>query len=150
MFQGFSAFGASRLALAGLAMACVMTGYRPATAQEMGARVDISRKDCLRAVAHRPAFDVAYKPDVDVYGRPVVPADLPGTQIIKTPTMISIDLSIDSLKAFGVSDGSNLASEASVGTVTYDINSGRLEYNGQPLTDPELAAIAAACAKAEK
>ena len=49
----------------------------PAAAHEK-ATVAITRADCARLVAHRPAPDVAYQPGVDVYGREVVPADLGG------------------------------------------------------------------------
>ncbi|CUW40443.1 protein of unknown function [Magnetospirillum sp. XM-1] len=37
--------------------------------------ITISKPDCSRLVSHTPSADVAYKPGVDVRGRPVVPAD---------------------------------------------------------------------------
>lgn len=37
--------------------------------------ITISKPDCSRLIQHVPAPDVAYKPGVDVRGRPVVPAD---------------------------------------------------------------------------
>ena len=47
--------------------------------------ITVTPKDCRRLVAHKPADDVTYKPGVDAYGRPVAPADLAGTQVIKAP-----------------------------------------------------------------
>jgi hypothetical protein len=106
----------------------------------------VTPKDCRRLVAHRPADDVAYKAGVDAYGRPVTPADLPGTQVIKTPNKITFSITYDALRGLGLSENSELLSgEASIGAVSYDISKGRLEFNGQPLGDPEIAALAAAC-----
>lgn len=110
------------------------------------AEVTVTPKDCRRLVAHRPANDVAYKPGVDAYGRPVTPADLPGTQVIKAPDKITFNITYDALGKLGLTDSPNLLSgEATVGVVSYDISSGRLEFNGAPLTDPEIAVLATAC-----
>jgi hypothetical protein len=115
------------------------------------AEVTVRPEDCRRLVAHRPADDVAYKAGVDAYGRPVTPADLPGTQVIKTPNKITFSITYDALKRLGVSEGAGLLSgEASVGDVSYDISKGRLEFNGEPLTDPEIGALAIACGKLKK
>ena len=45
----------------------------------LATHVVISGQDCQRLVRHVPAPDVAYKPGVDVHGKPVAPADLPGS-----------------------------------------------------------------------
>ena len=112
--------------------------------------VDVSKKVCRRLVAHRPSADAAYKAGVDARGRKVAPADLAGTQVIKGPRKISISITKDVLAAYGASSGSSLLeSEAAIGTVTYDINSGKMEFNGQFLTDPEIAALSDACKKAK-
>ena len=111
------------------------------------AEVTVKPQDCRRLVAHEPADDVAYKPGVDAYGRPVKPADLPGTQVIKAPNKITFNITYDALKGLGLSEetSSLLSGEASIGEVSYDISKGRLEFNGQPLSDPEIAALALAC-----
>ncbi|WP_193170544.1 hypothetical protein [Nisaea nitritireducens] len=106
--------------------------------------IEISKKDCARIVAHKPAADVEYKPGVDAADRPVVPADLPGSAIIEAPEKIIIPLTLDVADLFSLPEG--VAGEAGIGTIEYDIMSGRLEYNGQQLTDPQMAAISAACA----
>ena len=125
----------------------------PSLAQDKpGAVVKIAPEDCRRLVQHRPSADVAYKPGVDARGNPVTPADLPGQARITAPDEITIDLTIDVLARYGVSSDSPLApsGEASVGTVAYDIASGRMTYNGQALNDPEQEALAAACAGIRK
>jgi hypothetical protein len=139
-------------------LACAATvllvglGGALAAEEEAGiAEVTVRPEDCRHLVAHRPADDVAYKPGVDAYGRPVAPADLPGTQVIKTPNKITFSITYDALKGLGVSEGEGLLSgEASVGDVSYDISKGRLEFNGEPLTDPEIGALAIACGKLKK
>ena len=54
----------------------------PAVAQQvlspLSTKVVISGQDCQRLVRHVPAPDVAYKPGIDVHGKAVAPADLPG------------------------------------------------------------------------
>lgn len=110
--------------------------------------IEISKKDCARLVAHQPSADAEYKPGVDAAGRPVVSADLPGSAIIEAPKKIIIPLTLDVADLFSLPAG--VAGEAGVGTIEYDIMSGRLEYNGQQLTDPQMAAISAACASLEK
>lgn len=106
--------------------------------------IEISKKDCARIIAHKPAPDVEYKPGVDAAGRPVAPADLPGSAIIDAPGKIIIPLTLDVADLFSLPEG--VAGEAGIGTIEYDIMSGRLEFNGQQLTDPQMAAISAACA----
>src|SRR3546814_15670542 len=45
----------------------------------------ITEDDCARLVPHVPAPDVEYRPGVDAAGRPVAPADLPGSTRIAFP-----------------------------------------------------------------
>ncbi|WP_420404908.1 hypothetical protein [Nisaea sp.] len=112
------------------------------------AGIKVSKRDCQRVVAYQPSADVDYKPGVDARGNPVKSADLPGSVIIEAPKSITIPLTLELADLFTLPDG--MSAEAGIGTVKYDIGSGRMEYNGQPLTDPQMAAIAAACAKMKK
>ena len=118
----------------------------------LAAEIKIAPEDCRRLVQHRPDADVTYKPGVDVRGNPVAPADLPGQARLTAPNEITIDLTVDVLRRYGVPSDSPLAprGEAAVGTIVYDIAAGRMTYNGQPLSDPEQDALAAACAAAKK
>lgn len=112
------------------------------------ATITVSATDCERLVSHIPNADVAYTPGVDVNGNPVAPADLPGSVTIKTPTAVTFDVTYDLLSGYGVAEDSVLAAprgEASVGTVTYDLLSGALTFNGQRLDDAETAALRDLC-----
>jgi hypothetical protein len=132
--------------MVGLAVLTSVSDARADDVETGTAKVTVTPLDCRRLVAHRPADDVAYKPGVDAYGRPVTPADLPGTQVIKAPDKITFNITYDALGKLGLTKASNLLSgEATVGEVSYDISSGRLEFNGAPLTDPEIAVLATAC-----
>lgn len=125
-----------------LALLIASTGL--STAEEV--RMEVSRKDCERIVKYTADPDVTYKPGVDVHGNAVAPADLNGNQI-KIPDHIFIDLSLpfkDLLKNYNPKLEN---AEVYVGTVEYDIASGRLLFNGQELTDPAENAIAKECRK---
>lgn len=110
-------------------------------------RLEVSKSDCQRIVKYTPAPDVAYKPGVDVNGNPVAPADLNGGSQIKIPDQIYINLSLpfkDLLKNYNPKLKN---AEVYVGTVEYNLASGKLLYNGQELTDPVKNAIANECRK---
>ncbi|MFA6312638.1 MAG: hypothetical protein WC681_14240, partial [Sterolibacterium sp.] len=69
-----------------------------------------------------------------------------GTPQLRLPETFSFDINIDMSKylkgsAFGTRD-------MKVGAVTYDVASGGLAFNGQPLTDADQRAVAEACRQA--
>lgn len=116
--------------------------------EEASVEVKVSKKDCRRLVRHRPSNDVNYKPGVDVYGRAIAPADLPGSATFKTPNEITISLTMDVLEKFGVDSDSALGSlsgETSFGEIKYNISSGKMTLDGKPLGDREVEALATAC-----
>lgn len=51
-------------------------------------RIVITKVDCSRLIRHVPAPDVAYQPGVDVRGREVASADLPGTGADALPNLL--------------------------------------------------------------
>lgn len=110
--------------------------------------VEITDEACARAEAHVPNADVAFKPGVDVQGNAVAPADLPSRGGIKLPQSFTIDIAVP-LKKIASSTAGKIEAEASlpVGKLGVDIASGQVTFNGEPLGDPELAAIAEACRK---
>jgi len=57
-------------------------------------KVMVSKKDCRKIIRHQPAADVAYKPDVDVRGRPVKSADFDGGRQIQLLAVIAISLHV--------------------------------------------------------
>ncbi len=108
--------------------------------------VIISRGDCARLAVHQPAPDVAYQPGVDARGRPVAPADLPGSNPpIAMPDEIAIDITVEIQKRFGIpANSAFFKPEARVGTIVVKPD-GSATFNGQPLTSPESRALAALC-----
>jgi hypothetical protein len=104
----------------------------------------IRRDDCSRLVQHVPAPDVAYQPGVDVRGRPVAPADLPGTVRIDVPETITFDVAAD-LRRFGLPPFSPLYEpNVPLGRVTVE-RDGRAYFNGQPLQNADSDALAQYC-----
>jgi hypothetical protein len=135
---------AIRLVLsASLGIAAAIACDSPASAST----ITVTATDCQRLVRYQPSADVAYKPGVDVNGKPVAPADLPGSVTLKTPTEVTFDVTYDLLSNYGVSSDSVLAprGEAVVGTVKYDMLSGALTFNGERLDDAETAALSELC-----
>lgn len=129
--------------IAAAAVAIVLvSGAIPVTAAETVIR--IPRADCARLVEHRSAPDVAYKPGVDVRGKKVAPADLPGSSAaIKAPKQVEIEISFNPLR--GGAGNRFGSSEMIVGRVQFNLETGEATFNGQPLTDPEQAELARKC-----
>jgi len=118
----------------------------PFSAHEKKAEVTIARADCARLVAHIPAADVAYRPEVDAYGRAVAPADLSGGTQIPVPETLHIPIEIDLLDRFGIPAHPDLyESDIPLGEVVYQ--NGRLSFNGQPLEDEAAAELSRRCQK---
>ena len=107
-------------------------------------RLIISDEVCRALVAHEPAADVAYQPGVDVLGRPVVAADLPGAIRFDAPEDFVIPITRDLDGQFGFPEDTGVfEGEAIFGTVAYV--DGQLFFDGQPLFDPAQALIARLC-----
>ena len=109
-----------------------------------GNQMRIPRRDCQQLVQYRPDPGVAYKPGVDVRGRPVAPADMPGSGIsVEPPDQVTFEINFDPLK--GENRFRYLNPNLYVGTVVYDLSTGQATFNGVPLTDPEKDEIAERC-----
>jgi hypothetical protein len=115
--------------------------------------VYVTRQDCNQLVAHHPAPDVTYQPGVDVHGRPVAPADLPGSRNLQIlPDRVTFDLKVNPL-AYGsrlsTSPGDKFANTAmTVARIEVDLLSGALRLNGQPLDSEQTRIVTEACRKA--
>ena len=108
------------------------------------AEVAISRHDCEQLVRHQPAPGVTYQPGADVRGRPVVPADLGGGSQIELPDVIYIPIEVLLQDRFGIPANSALyQATAEVGVAS--VRGNQVFFQDKPLTDPEIAALEAAC-----
>lgn len=107
--------------------------------------IAVARSDCRLAIEHAAAPDVAYRPGVDVHGRPVAPADVEGPDIV-LPDVIPIFISADLRRRFGLRRNSPLLeAEAGIGIVEFQLSSGRLFFNGVELSEADEQALAALC-----
>lgn len=104
----------------------------PDTARDRPA-VDLSL--CQRLTRHVPAADVEYRPGVDVNGRAVAPADLPGSAGAQPPIPIDLPLSIDLARRMGVALPSVPYLPNDITAVWLSVVGDRLYLNGQPI-DP--------------
>ena len=102
--------------------------------------------DCATLARHVPSADVAYKPGVDVHGKKVAPADLPGSNSIAVPKIVNIPITIDLAARYGIPATSNLfKGEAYAGTARVRVSDGRAWFNGKSLLSNEANALAQLC-----
>jgi hypothetical protein len=97
--------------------------------------------ECQLLVMHKPADDVAYKPGVDVHGKPVVEADL--TQPLDVSVKeIEIPITIDIAQNLGLAVPPGMETKATVGVVKMKAD-GSATFNDKPLNlGPDQALIA--------
>ena len=126
------------------AVAPALLALWPAVAAAEEARIRIPRDDCARLVQHQSAPDVAYKPGVDVRGKKVAPADLPGSGFsVAVPEEVEFDVSFNPLRGGAASRFER--SKLIVGRVRFNLETGEATFNGVPLTDSEQAELARKC-----
>jgi len=110
-------------------------------------RIETSQENCARIQKHVARNDVTYKPGVDVNGKPVAPADLQDQpKFLKDEIVIDLALPLKDL--YDVANPPNRKiqnAEVLVGTVRYELLSGKFYFNDQPLADTALYAIAEKC-----
>ncbi len=119
----------------------------PTAAEAGGQTITVSSQACA-AVAHQnDAPGVAYQPGVDVKGKAVAPADLPGSdnatlndRLANNPVKITVDLQ----RRFGIPADANLfQGRSQVGYVT--VKDGKAYLDGIPLDSTEQGLLSAAC-----
>lgn len=133
----------------------------PALAQDIknenaNAQIRIDKAACRAVTRHVPDADVAYKPGVDVNGRPVVPADIDPPTDYHLDDSFELRLTSDAAKAFGLkvpqlaSTGSG--SDPNAPGVTTDtvfgyitLKHGKAYLNGKPLDNPAQNQLAILC-----
>jgi len=115
------------------------------TAEEI--RIETTQENCARIQKHVARNDVTYKAGVDVHGKPVAPADLQDQPKFLKDEIV-IDLSLPLVDLYDVANPPNRKlqnAEVQVGTVRYEMLSGKFYFNDQPLADTALHAIAEKC-----
>ena len=96
-------------------------------------RIVISDKDCKRLLLKQASKSADYVPGVDVKGRKVKSADLPGSNKIAIPDELSFDISPKIYQMLGTTPPTGLEDTAvKVGTVTVK-KSGGIYFNGKRL-----------------
>ena len=114
-------------------------------------RITITKMDCSRLIRHMPSDDVAFRPGEGMPGQQVAPADVPGSGAAALPNLLpdvlEIPVNVKPLQGKAYATHGLDDTTMSLGVVRYDIAKGTFSLNGEPLGDPDLQALAEACAK---
>lgn len=111
-----------------------------------GLRLSIDRDTCRRiARPHRPAGDVAYREGVDVRGKPVAPADLPGSYRFQTPETIEFDLAFNPLANTAVDREAFANTGTAIARVAVDVATGEVRIDGKTVGPEGETAILERC-----
>ena len=106
--------------------------------------VVVSREACAQVVEHVPDAGVAYTPGVDVNGKAVAPADLPGNQSAMSFDSFPIELDLNLRKKFQIPPQAQLFNfKAEFGIL--QIQGSQVLFNGKPIAAGEANLLAAAC-----
>ncbi len=122
-----------------------------------GGTIYVTRDDCAMLQQHQPSPDVTFRPGVDVNGKYVAPADLPGTDYSNLlPDTIKFDVLANPLtygggagnQALNQVPGRFLNTAMPVAHVAVDLKTGDVTLNGQPLSGVQTKTLRDACRKA--
>lgn len=108
---------------------------------------------CQALVKHTPSADATYQPGVDVNGKPVAPADLPGAPQMKLPDRLEIPLTLSLAKVLNLNTSQypynqlGTGTEAQLGLLT--VEGDRVLFNGKPISDTQQDNLAVLCMKAK-
>lgn len=127
-----------------------------ADSKDLPVTVALDAKECRRLMArrnmtlHQPAPDVNYQPgrDVDSKGRPIVPADLPGSNPLPLEGMIELPIRMPLSGLPGLPQVPTAVKEESklqIASLQIDPMTGKLAFNGKPLEPQTEDAVAVAC-----
>lgn len=142
-----------RIVFLALPLLAALPAQAQETSQELSQplRIVITKPDCSRLIRHVPDPGVTYQPGVDARGRPVAPADVPGSGADALPGLVpevlEIPLTIRPLQGKPYATHGTGQSEAVLGTVRYDMGRDLFTFNGQPIGSELQQDLARACAK---
>lgn len=126
----------------------LLRGSTPSLQSDAQGRVILTPEYCAQLPEAQTAPGVAYQGGMDVYGRPVASADLPGGNA-NAGSPIGTNILVDPSRRPGggpIPGQPGLRQESYIGTVTVDPQ-GRALMNGRPLDGPPPGSIAALCAE---
>lgn len=131
-----------------LSVAVVLSGVALASyslAQNDSPDLVLSNDACRNLTAYQPGIDgdAAYKPGVDVTGKPVVEADLGGGGI-KAPETVEFDLTVDMAQYLGYSVAPTPEGHIHIAKITV-LPDGRVLRDGEPLEGQAEVALRALC-----
>jgi hypothetical protein len=118
-------------------------GQRSAGADTAKPHIVVTVEDCRRLVRYRDTGSAEYTPGVDVYGKPVTPAEVENAPTVNLPESIEIEIGIDIAEKYGFGAGGDYTGEARLGRVT--VRDGLVYFNGQALGDAVQEDVARAC-----
>lgn len=118
-------------------------------------RIRITKRDCRRLAIETRSADVAYQPGVDVRGNAVESADLQSGFQYTLPDVIEFPIRINPItfqadRREADPDGVFAANDSTitVAQVRFDILSGKVTINGEPLVDSARQDVLDRCAAA--
>ncbi len=105
---------------------------------------------CQALVKHVPDANVNYQPGVDVRGKSVVPADLPGSPTLQVPSSITVPLTADLFSYLHFDPGTlpfKPGTNTAINLGTLEVTGDHVTYNGQPITSDQQDNLAVLCLK---
>ena len=100
----------------------------PNQQQSEGLRIAIDGRLCRKLTEHVADADVAYRPGVDVRGRPVVAAETGGPKPDFLPDVIEVPVTVDIFERLGQVVGPGVDGKLSLGMVKLDGD--KVMFNG--------------------
>lgn len=124
---------------------CVFVLYAPAPAHAADLLQARARPAfCHLYQQHVPDADVTYQPGVDVHGRPVAGADLPGGSSIRLPDSFTVPLTLDLFEQLGL-DQQFPGLEGKLDLGQLSIEGDRVTLGGQVVPSLSRADLVAIC-----
>lgn len=105
---------------------------------------------CQKLVQHVPDADVAYRPGIDVHGKPVVPADLDDGRPPLLPDTLTIPLNAELSRFLGVDTSTfpfNTLGRSDINLGMLSLREGKVFLNEKPLTSAQQDNLAVLCLK---
>jgi hypothetical protein len=119
------------------------------TSSKTGSKMDPSF--CNALIKHTPSADVAYQPGVDMNGKKVAPADVPGSPQVQLPNKIDIPLTVNLAKTLNLDTTkypyNTLGSGTEAWLGTLSVEGDKVTFNGKPLSDEQQDNLAVLCMK---